>query len=596
MSMMCTPRMTGTMAGAAKAVLVAFATVTAHGAMAQGTAPPGWWSSPGIIGTMVLLGIVLFVAALIITARVSAMIKSMNGRNSAQPEAGPDPAGGHQPEYRLKGDELGGSAPAQDAKQLVMRATSEPGNPLVDEKIYSRTRLDVPQDLRKLVIWFLGASAFWLVFGTLVGEYLGLKFVWPDMDHVSWLSFGRLRPVHTNTVFWGWSSMAMIGLGYFVVARTSATRIYSYRWAWWSFWLINAAITLGNICLMAGINNGGGEYREYIWPVMLLFALGLILTFRNFYATVKRRKIAEIYVSNWYLLASLLWTLVVATIGYLPWYQEGLGETVIQGYYMHMGVGIWFMTFTLGLIYYYLPSALNKPIYSYSLGVLAFWTQVLFYTLIGTHHFIFAPLPWWLQTVAIVFSVGMFIPVFAGTANFLMTMRGSWSAIGKSYVLPFFLVGMVYYCVGSSQGSFQAMRFTNHIWHFTDFNVAHSHMTMYGIVAFILWACIYAIVPKITGREPAQLLVGAHFWLAFIGVFAYTVSLMAGGTVKGWAWIQGVPFIETVIETRGYWTWRAIGGSLMFISHLIFVWNFATMVRSPRAAAREVLAVEPVAA
>lgn len=596
MSMMCTPRMTGTMAGAAKAVLVAFAAVTAHGAMAQGTAPPGWWSSPGIIGTMVLLGIVLFVAALIITARVSAMIKSMNGRNSAQPEAGPDPDGGHQPEYRLKGDELGGSAPAQDDKQLVMRATSEPGNPLVDEKIYSRTRLDVPQDLRKLVIWFLGASAFWLVFGTLVGEYLGLKFVWPDMDHVSWLSFGRLRPVHTNTVFWGWSSMAMIGLGYFVVARTSATRIYSYRWAWWSFWLINAAITLGNICLMAGINNGGGEYREYIWPVMLLFALGLILTFRNFYATVKRRKIAEIYVSNWYLLASLLWTLVVATIGYLPWYQEGLGETVIQGYYMHMGVGIWFMTFTLGLIYYYLPSALNKPIYSYSLGVLAFWTQVLFYTLIGTHHFIFAPLPWWLQTVAIVFSVGMFIPVFAGTANFLMTMRGSWSAIGKSYVLPFFLVGVVYYCVGSSQGSFQAMRFTNHIWHFTDFNVAHSHMTMYGIVAFILWACIYAIVPKITGREPAQLLVGAHFWLAFIGVFAYTVSLMAGGTVKGWAWIQGVPFIETVIETRGYWTWRAIGGSLMFISHLIFVWNFATMVRSPRAAAREVLAVEPVAA
>lgn len=584
------------MAGAAKAVLVAFAAVTAHGAMAQGTAPPGWWSSPGIIGTMVLLGIVLFVAALIITARVSAMIKSMNGRNSAQPEAGPDPDGGHQPEYRLKGDELGGSAPAQDDKQLVMRATSEPGNPLVDEKIYSRTRLDVPQDLRKLVIWFLGASAFWLVFGTLVGEYLGLKFVWPDMDHVSWLSFGRLRPVHTNTVFWGWSSMAMIGLGYFVVARTSATRIYSYRWAWWSFWLINAAITLGNICLMAGINNGGGEYREYIWPVMLLFALGLILTFRNFYATVKRRKIAEIYVSNWYLLASLLWTLVVATIGYLPWYQEGLGETVIQGYYMHMGVGIWFMTFTLGLIYYYLPSALNKPIYSYSLGVLAFWTQVLFYTLIGTHHFIFAPLPWWLQTVAIVFSVGMFIPVFAGTANFLMTMRGSWSAIGKSYVLPFFLVGVVYYCVGSSQGSFQAMRFTNHIWHFTDFNVAHSHMTMYGIVAFILWACIYAIVPKITGREPAQLLVGAHFWLAFIGVFAYTVSLMAGGTVKGWAWIQGVPFIETVIETRGYWTWRAIGGSLMFISHLIFVWNFATMVRSPRAAAREVLAVEPVAA
>jgi cytochrome c oxidase cbb3-type subunit 1 len=451
----------------------------------------------------------------------------------------------------------------------------------VDEKIYSRLRLDVPQELQRLVIAYLATATFWLVLGTLVGEYLGLKFVFPDLDEVSWLSFGRLRPVHTNTVFWGWASLAMIGLGYFVIARTSRTVIHSYRAGWWGVILINLSILAGNLCLMAGVNNGGGEYREYIWPAMLPFALALIITFRNFYNTVKRRKVAEIYVSNWYLLASLVWTIVVAIIGYLPFFQNGLGETVVQGYYMHMGVGIWFMTFTLGLVYYYLPSALNKPIYSYSLGVLAFWTQVLFYTLIGTHHFVFSPLPWWLQTVAIVFSVGMFIPVFAGTANFLLTMKGSWSAIGRSYVLPFFLVGVVFYGLGSSQGSFQAMRFTQNIWHFTDFNVAHSHMTMYGIVTFILWACIYALLPKMTGREPSQTMVGAHFWLAFIGLFAYTVSLMAGGTVKGIAWLEGVPFIDTVIATRGYWTWRAIGGSLMFISHLIFAWNFIAMVRKP---------------
>src|SRR5690606_11672825 len=204
--------------------------------------------------------------------------------------------------------------------------------------------------------WYLAASTFWLVFGTLVGEYLGLKFIWPDLDQVAWLSFGRLRPVHTNTVFWGWGSLAMIGLACFVIARTSVTRIHSYRTAWWAFALINLSVIVGNVLLMAGINNGGGEYREYIWPVALLFAIGLILTFRNFYATVKRRKVAEIYVSNWYILAALVWTIVLATIGYLPWYQGGLGETVIQGYYMHMGVGMWFMTFTLGLIYYYLPS------------------------------------------------------------------------------------------------------------------------------------------------------------------------------------------------------------------------------------------------
>ncbi len=558
--------------------------------MAQSPKTDGWLTSPGVVGTMVLLGIVLFIAVLIIAAKVSRLIQQTKEKRVAAEGGGPTINAEERVkreaalQYRLRGDELGGSATAFDDKALIAGATSEPNSPLVDEKIYSRTRLDVPKQLQQLVIWYLGASIFWLLFGTTVGEYLGLKFIWPDLDEVAWLSFGRLRPVHTNTVFWGWASMAMIGLAYFVIARTSVTKIHSYRTGWWAFGLINFSVIAGNICLMAGINNGGGEYREYIWPAMLPFALGLILTFRNFYATVKRRKIPEIYVSNWYLLASLIWTIVLTVIGYLPFYQNGLGETITQGYYMHQGVGMWFMTFTLGLIYYYLPSSLNKPIYSYSLGVLAFWTQMLFYTMIGTHHFIFSPLPWWLQTVAIVFSMGMFIPVIAGTTNFLMTMRGSWSAIGKSYVLPFFLVGVIFYFVGSSQGSFQAFRFTQNVWHFTDFNVAHSHMTMYGIICFILWACIYALLPKMTGREPSQLLVGAHFWLAFIGLFAYTVSLMAGGMVKGMAWMEGVPFIDTVIATRGYWTWRAVGGTLMFISHWIFAWNFYTMVRDPRPA------------
>ncbi len=568
-------------------LLLAWWLVAGQAAMAQSAKTDGWMTSPGVVGTLVLLSVVLFIAALIITAQVSRLIKQSkekqapaNGTNGASEEERTRRKAALQ--YKLRGDELGGSTAAFDDKALIAGATSEPDNPLVDEKIYSRARLDVPNQLQQLVIWYLGAATFWLLFGTTVGEYLGLKFIWPDLDEVAWLSFGRLRPVHTNTVFWGWASLAMVGLGYFVIARTSATKVYSYRAGWWAFGLMNFAILFGNILLMAGINNGGGEYREYIWPAMLPFALGLILTFRNFYATVKRRKISEIYVSNWYLLASLAWTIVLTTIAYLPFYQNGLGETIIQGYYMHQGVGIWFMTFTLGLIYYYLPSSLNKPIYSYSLGVLAFWTQVLFYTMIGTHHFIFSPLPWWLQTVAIVFSMGMFIPVIAGTTNFLMTMRGSWSAIGKSYVLPFFLVGVIFYFVGSSQGSFQAFRFTQNIWHFTDFNVAHSHMTMYGIITFILWACIYALLPKMTGREPSQVLVGAHFWIAFVGLFAYTVSLMAGGTVKGMAWVEGVPFIDTVIATRGYWTWRAVGGTLMYVSHFIFAWNFYTMVRQPR--------------
>ncbi|MBP9926089.1 MAG: cbb3-type cytochrome c oxidase subunit I [Cyclobacteriaceae bacterium] len=556
-----------------------------------------WVTSPGIIGTFFLIAIVFIIAIVIMLFQASGYIKTMQERKqrTRQLEFSEELIGLNEAEidaillqrkqslnFKLKGEELGSGATALDEKGLVYKVSHEPGNPLVDEKRKSPLTFETPEDLKKIIIFYLGASVFWLVFGTLIGQYVGMKFVWPDMDHQAWLSFGRLRPVHTNTVFWGWASMAMIGLGYFVIARTSNTKIHSYRWAWVAWYLLNLSVVIGNYFLMIGINNGGGEYREYIWPVTALFASGLIITFFNYYKTVANRKISEIYISNWYLLAGLIWTIVLVTIGYLPNYQNGLGETIIQGYYMHQGVGMWFMTFTLGLTYYYLPSSLNKPIYSYSLGVLAFWTQMLFYTMIGTHHFVFSPLPWWLQTVAIVFSMGMFIPVVAGTTNFLMTMKGSWNQISKSYVLPFFLVGVVFYFVGSSQGSFQAFRFTNYVWHFTDFNVAHSHMTMYGIISFLLWASIYAILPKITGREPKQLFVGVHFWMAFIGLFAYMISMMTGGTLKGLSWIEGNSFIESVILMKQYWVWRAIGGSLMFLSHLMFAYNFYVMTKINR--------------
>lgn len=566
-------------------------------AMAQTQPNPdttNWVSSPGIVGTLILIAIVAFVAVLIVSVRMSSYIDSLKQKSLANNklEFSEELIGLDDKEidrileqrkaalhYKLSGAELGSEKTVHDTKGIITKIVHDPDNPLVDEKKKTKISLETPEQLKKIVIWYVGASAFWLVFGTFIGQYVGMKFVWPEMDTISWLSFGRLRPVHTNTVFWGWASMTMIGLGYYVIARTSNTIIHSYKWAWLSWGLINLSVLLGNLCLMAGINNGGGEYREYIWPVALLFALGLIITFFNFYNTVARRKISEIYISNWYLLGGLVWTIVLATIGYLPNFQSGLGETVIQGYYMHQGVGMWFMTFTLGLVYFYLPSSLNKPIYSYSLGVLAFWTQMLFYTLIGTHHFIFSPLPWWLQTVAIVFSAGMFIPVVAGSTNFLMTMRGSWNEISKSYVLPFFLVGVIFYFVGSSQGSLQAFRFTNYVWHFTDFNVAHSHMTMYGIVSFLLWACVYAILPKITGKEPRQFFVGVHFWLAFIGLFAYMISMMAGGTLKGLSWIEGNPFINSVTLMQPYWVWRAIGGSLMFLSHIMFAYNFYVMTR-----------------
>jgi cytochrome c oxidase cbb3-type subunit 1 len=434
--------------------------------------------------------------------------------------------------------------------------------------------------LTKLILWYLGCATFWLLFGTTVGEYVGIKFVAPDVDHYSWLSFGRLRPVHTNAVFWGWASLAMLGLAYYVIPRVSNVPIASVKTGYRTLILINASVVLGSLFLMAGINNGGGEYREYIWPVMALFGVGVIISLKNFYKTIAKRTTKEIYVSNWYIISAMMFLLVIAVIAYWPGWQNGLGETIVQGYYMHQGVGMWFMLFNLGLMYYFLPQQLNKPIYSYSLGILAFWVQILFYTLIGTHHFIFSAIPWWLQTVAIVGSAGMIIPVVAGTTNFLMTFKGSWHKLSGSYTLPFYLIGIIFYFTGSLQGTAEAFKFTNLVWHFTDFTVAHSHLTMYGIICFMLWGFIYTVVPRLTGKEPPQITVGAHFWLALIGLLFYTFPLMYGSTLRGLMWMEGnKSFIESVELMAPFWLWRAIGGSLMWLSHILFAYNFYVMVK-----------------
>jgi cytochrome c oxidase cbb3-type subunit 1 len=484
--------------------------------------------------------------------------------------------------FRLTNTELGGVQSASDDKG-ILRVKGDPGLPIVGSKQKALPRSTVDPRLSYLILGYLITATFWLLFGTTIGEYIGIKFVAPDADHISWLSFGRLRPVHTNSVFWGWASLGMLGLGYYVVPRVSNVRLYSFKLGWYTLYLINAAVLLGSISLMAGINNGGGEYREYIWPIMALFGIGLILTLYNYLKTVALRKTTEIYVSNWYIISAVMFVLVIAFVAYWPSWQMGLGETIVQGYYMHQGVGMWFMLFTLGLVYYYLPQHLNRPIYSYSLGILAFWTQIMFYTLIGTHHFIFSSIPWWLQTVAIFGSVGMVIPVVAGTTNFLMTFRHGWFKLTDSYTLPFFLVGTIFYFTGSMQGTAEAFRSTNLFWHFTDFTVAHSHLTMYGIISFYIWACVYTVVPRLTQNEAPQITIGAHFWLALIGLLFYTVPLMYGATMKGKLWMEGKPFIDGVVLMEPYWLWRAIGGTLMWTSHLFFAYNLYKMLPTAKA-------------
>jgi cytochrome c oxidase cbb3-type subunit I len=435
----------------------------------------------------------------------------------------------------------------------------------------------------RMLVWVFSAytvtATFWLLFATAVGVLMAYKFGAPDFAPGEWLTFGRLRPIHTNATFYGWASLGLVGLAYYVAARSSRTRLYSPKLAWIGLVLFNLAAAAGTIALDLGHNDGNLEYREWPGPIRLIFLGALLVTAWNLIGTIARRSTHDIYLSNWYTVGGVLWTCIIAVVAILPWYQYGLGQVSVSGFYMHNAVGMWFTPLALGIFYYALPKLLNRPIYSYALGVFAFWTNLVFYPIIGAHHFLFSPLPWWLQTTAIVFSVAMLVPVWGGSANFLLTMRGRMRDMTHSYPLMFIFVGVVGYLAGSTQGTFEAFRWLQEVWHMTNFTVGHSHLTMYGFVTFAIWGGIYVLLPLGTGKEPGPLGLALHFWMAVVGSFIYVISLSVGGTLQGLDWKHGLPFIQSVADMQSYWVWRGVGGSLMFLSHVVFGWNVWRMTR-----------------
>jgi len=429
--------------------------------------------------------------------------------------------------------------------------------------------------LARVFAAYIVSATIWLVFATAVGLLVSFKFVYPDFATAPALSFGRLRAIHTNGTFYAWASQALIGLALFIAARSSGTRLYSERLAWISLALLNLAAVLGTATLDLGFNYGQ-EYREWLWWIRVILGLGLITAVWDMIATVEHRDGEHIYLSNWYTIGGTLWTIVIVLVSILPWYQFGLGQVAVQSFFIHNAVGLWFTPLSLGVFYYALPKLLNRPIYSYSLGIFAFWTNLVFYPIIGAHHFEFTPLPWWLQTTAIVFSVAMLVPVFGGTANFLLTFSERYERIYRSPAV-FILVGVYGYLLGSTQGTFEAFRSLQQLWHLTNYTVGHSHLTMYGFVTFAVWGGIYALLPRATGKYPHNLAMGIHFWLSVIGVAIYVAALSAAGTIQGLDWVRGLPFIQSVVDAAPYWLWRAVGGSLMFLGHLVFAFNVWTM-------------------
>jgi cytochrome c oxidase cbb3-type subunit I len=437
-----------------------------------------------------------------------------------------------------------------------------------------------PEDVA-ILSWFTLTATFWLLLSTAVGLLVSFKFPYPDLATSPFLSFGRLRAIHTNDAFYGFASIALSGAAIYVASRTCGVPIAGKRFAWLSLIFYNLAAICGTITLDLGINYGDQEYREWVWWVRILLILGVAFGFQSLIETIRRRVEHEIYISNWYTIGGFVFVTILTISALIPTYQNALGQVAFQAFFMHNAVGMWFTFLALGVTYYVLPKELNRPIYSYALGVLAFWTNLVFYPIIGAHHYEYTPLPWWWQTLAIVFSVGMLVPVWAGSANFALTMRGRFESVRRSYALPFILIGTAYYFLGSTQGTIEAFRSLQAIWHLSNFTVGHSHATMYGFITFLTWGAIYYLLPRATGKEPNRVATGLHFWFATLGVTFYVLSLSVAGTVQGLAWGSGNPFIASVDAAAPYWVGRAVAGSLMLLSHFIFAYNVYLMTLAP---------------
>lgn len=440
----------------------------------------------------------------------------------------------------------------------------------------------------RVIYAYIAAAAVWLLIASLYGVILAAKLWAPEFLTFELMSFGRIRPIHTGGVLLGWLTLGLMGLGYLVVYRSARRALWSAPLAWAGLGAVNLALALALVTLSLGITRGPLEYREWVTPIAAIMAAGVLMNGLNVLMTLIHRNVSEMYISNWFILGGYIWLPILYVIAYLPGFDRGVESIIIQGYFMHVVLGLWFTPMAIGVTYWALPRILHKPVYSYSLGVLAFWTNLVFYTMIGAHHFILSPVPWWLVSVAAMLGIGMIIPVWSTVFNFLLTMKGSWALMRREPASWFMLAGAVTYGLVSLQGSLQGLRDFSQLIHFTHYTVAHAHWAAYGFVSFLIFGAVYSLLPRLTGVMPRNDLAPAiklHFWLALSGITLYFVSMTISGTIQGLRWAADLPFVASLEGIQPYMFTRLLGGGLMTLSHFVFLWVVWRLRPSQRAEA-----------
>ncbi|MDT0500096.1 MULTISPECIES: cbb3-type cytochrome c oxidase subunit I [unclassified Halomonas] len=443
-----------------------------------------------------------------------------------------------------------------------------------------RARGEADLSSRRATMAWLGSAVLWLLVGSGYGLLTSAKFHWPELLADSeWLTFGRVRPMHLNAVAYGWASMAGVGVAIFLIPRLFKTALVGGRYALSGAGLWNLGMILGLVAINLGLSDGE-EWLEFPWQVDILFVIGGGLCAIPLVLTAANRRVSHLYVTSWYLLAALVWFPILFLLANLPGLFPGASGATVNWWFAHNVLGLWVTPIGVGIAYYMIPKILGRPIISYQLSLIGFWSLALFYSQVGIHHLVGGPVPTWLVTLSIVHSVMMSIPVITVAINHHGTMWGHFGMLRRSPTLRFVWIGALMYTVSSLQGSMEALRSVNVITHFTHYTVGHAHLGMYAFLSMILFGAIYFIMPRLLNWEwPWRPLITLHFWLVSIGILIYVVALSVGGWLQGLSLLDAdTPFMDIVRLTLPYLEARTLGGAMMALGHLIFAVHFVAML------------------
>ncbi len=448
----------------------------------------------------------------------------------------------------------------------------------------------------KIVKQFAIATIIWGLAGMTVGLYIALELIFPALNFIPIASFGRIRPVHTNAV-----AFAFVGNGifmgvYYSLQRLCKARMYNDTLSKVHFWLWQLIIIAGALSLPLGLTTGK-EYAELEWPIDVAIAITWLIFGWNMFGTILKRRERHLYVAIWFYIATFVTVTVLHVVNSVeipvslfksyPVYA-GVQDALVQWWYGHNAVAFFLTTPYLGLMYYFIPKAAERPVYSYRLSIIHFWALIFLYIWAGPHHLLYTALPDWAQSLGVVFSIMLIAPSWGGMINGLLTLRGAWDKVRESVVLKFMVVAITAYGMATFEGPMLSLKKVNAIAHFTDWIVAHVHIGALGWNGFLTFGILYWLIPRIYQTDLySKKLANWHFWLGSLGILFYAIPLYWAGFTQYFMWQQFTPegflkypnFLETVTQLRSMYIMRSIGGAMYLFGFIIMIYNMIKTIK-----------------